>query len=178
MRYLRARWSARFRRFSFTSMVCCLSHCCHASFATFSQLRLPSAPGYGGKSSPSASRPSFTHFTILAMGKLYSLEEHLRAAAPVVERLALFGQRVDRRRAKALLDEPVLGLRREREKLAQLQALRALLARLQQPLAVAGVAVLVGDREAGELRALVVGKGIEGRAADNARVVLDHQEVA
>ena len=45
MRYLRARWSARLRRFSFTSMVCCLSHCAQASLETFSQMRLPSAPG-------------------------------------------------------------------------------------------------------------------------------------
>ena len=43
--------SARFRRFSFTSIVCCLSHCAQASFETFSQMRLPSAP-VGGKSSP------------------------------------------------------------------------------------------------------------------------------
>jgi twitching motility protein PilT len=31
---------------------------------------VPSSPGYGGKSSPSASRPSLTHFTVLAIAKL------------------------------------------------------------------------------------------------------------
>ena len=34
--HLRARASARLRRFSFTSIVWCLSHACHASFDTFS----------------------------------------------------------------------------------------------------------------------------------------------
>src|SRR5947207_8519585 len=100
MRYLRARGSARFRRFSLTSIVCCLSHCCHASLETFSQIRLPSSPGYGGKLRPSASRPSLTHFTIRAMKRLYegrgedprflnALQKDLRTAAPVVERLTL-----------------------------------------------------------------------------------------
>src|SRR5687768_7909597 len=70
MRYLRAFGSARLRRFSLTSMVCCLSHCAQASLETFSQMRLPRSPGKGGKSRPSASRPSFTHFTVRAMPKI------------------------------------------------------------------------------------------------------------
>src|SRR5262245_1291934 len=109
MRYLRARGSARLRRFSFTSMVCCFSHCCHASLETLSQMRLPSAPGYGGNSMPSASRPSLTHFTILAIGRLYALQKDLRAALEVIERLLLLGQRLHVRGAESLLEEPVRG---------------------------------------------------------------------
>src|SRR5262245_28508734 len=112
------------------------------------------------------------------MAKLYSLEKHLRTAAPVIERLFLLRQRVYRGGTKALLEEPVRGMGREREELAQTQALGAFLAGFQQPLAVARVAIAARHREAGELRALVVGKGIERRAAYDARVVLDHQEVA
>src|SRR5207248_570347 len=107
MRYLRARGSARFRRFSLTSMVCCLSHCAHASLETCSQMRLPSSPGYGGKSRPSASRPSLTHFTIRAIDRLYALQKDLRTAAPVVERLALRRQRGDVAGSKALLEKPM-----------------------------------------------------------------------
>src|SRR5688572_26435800 len=177
MRYLRARWSARLRRFSFTSMVCCLSHCCQASFDTLSQMRLPSAPGYGGNSRPSASRPSFTHFTVRGIAKLYSFEKDLRAPSPVVKLLATLGQCVHRRRAEALLEKPVRGMRGEREKLAQLEVLGALLARFEQPLAVARVAVPGVDREAGEFPALVVGERVQRRAADDASVVLDNQEV-
>src|SRR5262245_58535410 len=113
---------------------------------------------------PSASRPSLMHFTILAIGKLYSLEEDLRAAAQVVERLALLGQRADVGGAEALLDEPVRGMRGQREYAAQLEALRTLLAGFQQALAVAGVAHVRRHRQAGELRALVVREGIERRA--------------
>ena len=69
-------------------------------------------------------------------------------------------------------------MRREREEAAQPQRLCALLAGLEQPLAVARVPVALGDRQAGELAALVVGKGIKRRAADDRSVVVDHQEVA
>src|ERR1700682_5021649 len=113
-------------------MVSCWSHCCHASFETFSQMRLPSAPGYGGKSRPSASRPSFTHFTVLSMAELYSLEKYFRAAPPVIELPAARGQRVDSRGAKALLEEPVRRPRGEREHAPDMQRLRPLLASLQQ----------------------------------------------
>src|SRR5207302_623587 len=119
-----------------------------------SQIRLPSSPGYGGKSSPSASRPSLTHFTIRGIGGLYALQKDLRTAPPVVERLALRGQRRDVPGTKALLEKPVRGMRRQREELAQLQRLGALLAGMQQPLAVARVAILGRYREAGEFRAL------------------------
>src|SRR5437660_12860746 len=178
MRYLRARGSARFRRFSFTSMVWCLSHCAQASFETCSQIRLPSSPGYGGKSSPSASRPSLTHFTIRGIGGLYALQKDLRTAPPVVERLALRGQRRDVPGTKALLEKPVRGMRRQREELAQLQRLGALLAGMQQPLAVARAAILGRYRRAGELLALRVGKRVERRAAADRAVVLDDDEVA
>src|SRR5881394_2324355 len=127
---------------------------------------------------PSASRPSFTHFTIRAIGRLYALQKDLRTALPVVERLPLLGQRLDVGGAKALLEEPVRGVRGEGEDAPQPQAARALLAGLQQPLAVPGVAVAVGDREAGELGALVVGVWVQRRAADDDAVVLDHEEVA
>src|SRR5687767_14824577 len=69
-------------------------------------------------------------------------------------------------------------MRGEREQLAQLEALRALLAGLEEALAVARVAVLGGDREAGELGALFVRKRIQRGAAHDARVVLDDEEVA
>src|SRR5439155_25658859 len=147
MRYLRAFGSARLRRFSFTSIVCCLSHCAHASLETFSQMRLPRSPGYGGKLRPSASRPSLTHFTIRGISRLYALEKDLRTAAPVIQSLALGRQRGDVARAESLLDEPVRRVRGEREDLAQLERLGALLAGQQQPFAVARVAVLRRHRE-------------------------------
>src|ERR1700687_6155589 len=68
-RYFRARGSARLRRFSLTSIVCWRSHCAQASLDTFSKMRLPSSPGYVGKSRPSASRPSLTQFTMRAIDK-------------------------------------------------------------------------------------------------------------
>src|SRR2546421_7090153 len=110
---------------------------------------------------PSASRPSLMHFTIRAMRELYALEKNLRAAAPVVERLALRWQRGDIAGTEALFDEPVRGVRRQREELAQLESLGTLLAGEQQPLAVAGVAIFRRHRETGELRALVVRKRIQ-----------------
>src|SRR3954468_7017627 len=164
MRYLRARASARFRRFSLTSIVCCLSHCAHASFDTFSQIRLPSSPGYGGNCRPSASRPSLTHFTILGIGGLYegwrggsplldALQKHLRATAPVVERLTLRRQRLDFHRPEALLEEPVRRVGGEGEDLAQLLRLVTLLARPQQPLTVARFPIVGRYREASEFSA-------------------------
>src|SRR6266550_3948112 len=66
-RYLRALTSARLRRFSFISIFWCSSHCPQASFDTLSNIFFPSSPGYGGKSRPSASRPSLTHLTILGI---------------------------------------------------------------------------------------------------------------
>ena len=123
---------------------------------------------------PSASRPSLTHFTIRAIGRIIGgalrfLEKDLRTAAPVVQRLALRGQRVDVAGAEALLEEPVRGVRGQREQLAQLERLGALLAGVQQPLAVARVAILGRHREAGELGALVLGERIERGAADGSR---------
>ena len=47
--------SVTFRRCSLMSMVWWASHCCHAGFETLSNTRLPSSPGRGGKSRPSAS---------------------------------------------------------------------------------------------------------------------------
>src|SRR5438105_3710089 len=178
MRYLRALGSARFSRFSFTSMVCCLSHCAQASLETLSQMRLPSAPGYGGNSSPSASRPSLTHFTVLAIGELYSLEKHLRAAAPVVQRLPARRQRRDVGGAEALFEEPVRGVRGEREHAADAQRPGTLLAGLEEILAVACVAIALRHRKAGELGALFLLEGIKRRAADDDPVVFHHLEVA
>src|SRR5438067_5662697 len=159
-------------------MVCCLSHCAHASLETCSQMRLPSSPGYGGNCRPSASRPSLMHFTIRVIGRLYALEKDLRTAWPVVHRLALRRQRADIAGTEALLDEPVRGVRRQREELAQLERLGTFLAGDEQVFAVAGVAVFRRDGKAGEFRALVLGEGIErGAAADHA-VVLDDEEIA
>src|SRR5687768_1599866 len=178
IRYLRAFGSARLSRFSFTSMVCCLSHCCQASLETFSQMRLPSAPGKGGWSMPSASRPSLTHFTVLAIRRLYAFEKHLRPALPVVERLAPRGQRGDIAGAETLLEEPVGGVRGQRENAPDAQAAGTLLAGLQQILPVARVTVALRHGEAGELGALVLLEGVERRAADDDAVVLDDEEVA
>jgi hypothetical protein len=47
-------------------MVCSLIHCCQASLETFSQSFLPSSPGMGGRSRPSASRPSLMQLTMRA----------------------------------------------------------------------------------------------------------------
>src|SRR5258706_10170388 len=112
------------------------------------------------------------------MRELYSLEEDLRAAAPVVERPALRGQRVDVGGAEALLEEPMRRARGEREHFFQAQGARAGLAVLEQPLAVAFIAVVLRDREAGEFAAFVVGERIQGRTADDDAVVLDDEEVA
>src|SRR5438477_1944860 len=101
------------------------------------------------------------------MRKLYALEEHLRAALPVVERLLLLRKRLDVGGAEALLEEPVRGVRGEGENAPQPQAARSLLAGLQELLAIARVAVAVGDREAGEFRALLVGVWIQGGATDD-----------
>ena len=59
----RAAGSVTFRRFSLMSIVWCASHCCHAGFETFSNTRLPSSPGRGGKSRPSGffSQPDALH---------------------------------------------------------------------------------------------------------------------
>src|SRR5678816_55400 len=54
--------------------------------------------------------------------KLYALEEHLRAAAPVVERLPLLRQRLDVGGAELLLQEPVRGVRGEGKQAPQPQA--------------------------------------------------------
>src|SRR5882762_5445434 len=118
------------------------------------------------------------HFTVRAIGRLYALEKDLRTAAPVIERLALRGERGDIAGAEALLDEPVRGVRGEREELAQLERLGPLLAGEEQPLAVAGVAIFGRDRQAGEFGALVVGEGVERGAAADRAVVLHHQEIA
>src|SRR6187397_462613 len=66
-RYLRARGSARFSRFSFTSIFWCSSHAFHASLETLSQSFLPSSPGYGGTSRPSASFFSLMQLTMHAI---------------------------------------------------------------------------------------------------------------
>src|SRR3989442_8019828 len=118
------------------------------------------------------------HFTIRAMRGLYALEKDLRAAPPVVELLAPRRQRGDVGGTEALLDEPVRGVRGEREELAQLERLGTLLAGEQQPLAIAGVAIFGCHRETGELRALVVRERIQRRAAADHAVVLDDEEVA
>src|SRR5438105_4182221 len=102
---------------------------------------------------PSASRPSLTHFTILAMRQLYALDEDLRPAPPVVERLAARGQLVHRRRLEALLEKPVRGAGGECEYPADAQGAGALLARLEQVLSVARVPVALRHREARELGA-------------------------
>src|SRR4051812_35986803 len=38
-------------------------------------MRFPSSPGYGGKSRPSASRPSLTQWTVLAMDNVPSFDQ-------------------------------------------------------------------------------------------------------
>ncbi|CFN63474.1 Uncharacterised protein [Bordetella pertussis] len=64
---MRARASARLRRFSLTRRVWICFHSSQASLEICCQMRVPSSPGYGGKSSPSASRLSFTQLTIRDM---------------------------------------------------------------------------------------------------------------
>src|SRR6476661_10480814 len=104
-------------------------------------MRLPSSPGYGGKSSPSASRPNFTHFTILAivipLANLQIPDVHQRLALVIVERLLLLRQVGDRAGAIAALDEPVRRLRRQHEERGQLELARPLLDLVHQRLAVA-----------------------------------------
>src|SRR3954468_7278944 len=124
---------------------------------------------------PSASRPSLTHLTVLAIGELYSLDEHLRAPPPVVELAPARRQRADVGGAEFLLEEPVRRPRREGEHAPQAQGAAARLAFAQQPDAVAGFAVLRGDGEAGELAAALVGVGIQRRAADDDAIVVDDE---
>src|SRR5688500_2717375 len=60
-RRLRCAGSMGVSRYSLMSMTWCLTHCCQASFDTFSKMRFPSSPGYGGRSNPGASFLSNTH---------------------------------------------------------------------------------------------------------------------
>src|SRR5690242_16222138 len=110
------------------------------------------------------------------MRKLYSLEEDLRAALPVVQRLAARGQRSDVGGAEALLEEPVRRVGGEREQAAGAQRFGTLFAGPEEILAVARVAVALGDREAGELGALLLPERVERGAADDHPVVLDHEK--
>src|SRR2546429_7888342 len=112
------------------------------------------------------------HFTIRAMRGLYALEKDLRAAPPVVQLLAPRRQRGDVAGTKALLDDPVRGVRGERKEPAQFKRLGTLLAGEEQPLAIARVAIFGRDRQARELGALVVGERIQRRAAADHAVVL------
>src|SRR4030095_968614 len=109
---------------------------------------------------------------------LDSLEKHLRAPLPVVERLAARGQLGHVAGAEALLEEPVRGVCGEGEKAPDAQAPGAFLAGFEQVLAVARVAIAFGDRETGGLGALFLLEGVKRRAADDHSVVLDHEEVA
>ncbi len=77
-RNFRAFGSKATSRYSLISIVWCPSHFCQASFETFSKMRCPSSPGYGGRSRPSASRPSFTQWTIRAISHLLEQSCHGR----------------------------------------------------------------------------------------------------
>src|SRR5688572_484217 len=74
------------RRYSLISIVWWPSHCCHASFDTLSKMRWPSSPGYGGRARPSASRPSFTQFTIRAILQLLEQSCHGRGQSDGIQR--------------------------------------------------------------------------------------------
>src|SRR5690349_4740170 len=54
-------------RYSFMSIFWCSPHSAHACFETFSYIFWPSSLSKGGSSSPSISRPYFTHRTMCAM---------------------------------------------------------------------------------------------------------------
>src|SRR5512145_2848740 len=112
------------------------------------------------------------------MQKLYSLEEDLRAPLPVVEGLAARGQRGHVAGAESLLEEPVRGVRGQGEQAPDAHGSCALLAGLEEVLAVACVAIALGDRQACEFGALLLLERIQGRAADDDPVVLDHEKVA
>src|SRR5262249_15568318 len=63
---IQMRWPGsliRSRRYSLTSIFECSIHIFQASLETFSNTFLPTSPLKGGLSRPSASRPSFTHWT-------------------------------------------------------------------------------------------------------------------
>src|SRR5574341_2342445 len=69
-----------------------------------------------------------------------TFQEHFGAAFPIIERLALRGQRADARFREPLREEPVRGARSERKQAPDARLPRARLAGLQQALAVADVA--------------------------------------
>src|SRR5262245_23109525 len=79
--YLRALGSAPDRRISLTSRFCCSSQPCQASLDTLSKMRLPSSPPNGGAARPSASRLSFTQWTILGMTEFSWRRETARVGA-------------------------------------------------------------------------------------------------
>src|SRR3954466_2625303 len=85
--------------------------------------------------------PTLRSSRSLPWPQLYSLDEDLRAAPPVVERLAPRRQRIDVGGAKTLLEEPVRGPRGEGEKAPQLAAAGTFLAGAQKLFAIAGIAV-------------------------------------
>src|SRR5689334_9424235 len=132
-------------------------------------MRLPSSPGYGGKSSPSASRATGAR-------PLQILDVNLRLALVIVERLLLLRQVGNRSDAKAALDEPVRGLRRQHEQLRQLELARALLDLAHQRRAVTLAPKIGMDRECRQLAQALGREGVQRRAADDVIVVLGHDE--
>src|SRR6185436_3318783 len=128
-------------------------------------MRLPSGPGYGGKSSPSASRPSFTHCTVRAIiALLEKLAVDLRLPLVIVERLFLPRQVRDCRRMVAALEEPLRRSRREDEELGELQLARTRFDLRHQRLAVALAPEIRMHGERGELARFILGKGIQAGA--------------
>src|SRR5262245_18932089 len=167
-------------------------------------MRLPSSPGYGGKSSPSASRPSLMHFTILAMAFFpcsctvyytmmttamdgrspktssigYGFDQNHRAPLPVVHRLLGRRQLPDPSLLEAVLDEPVRGPRRQHEQAPDPLSMRLGCDAFKQASAVSGIAIIGVHREARQFPGFRARIGIQLRTAHDHGVALHDAESA
>src|SRR6185503_2727571 len=148
-------------------------------------MRLPSSPGYGGKSRPSASRPSFTQFTMRAMAPPSSdsrrsrrqrLAVDQRLALVIVEGLLLLRQVGDGCAAKAALQEPVGRAGGEHEQARELEPPCARLDLAHQRLAIPYAPEIRVHRQRRELSDPLVRERIERRAADDVVIVLRDDE--
>src|SRR5438477_10118995 len=160
-------------------------------------MRLPSSPGYGGKSRPSASRPSLMHWIMRAIGcprkakrksnyrmpdasQCHVLREPLfvdqGAALPVIE--IPLARRQSRRIAfgEAALDEPPGSSCRQHEQSDEPQLARPLFDLVHQGLAVPFATEIRMHGERSKLAHFFFWKSIQRRTADDHVVVLGDDE--
>src|SRR2546426_12543846 len=153
-------------------------------------MRLPSSPGYGGKSRPSASRPSLTQWIMRAIGmpcsevgKLQlshvvcvSLRQrflvHEGAPLPVVKVALLPRQPIRIAFDEAALEKPPRCARGKDEQPRELELLRPLFDLVQESLAISSAPEIGMHGEGSQLSGALLGKCVERCAADDRAVVL------